>query len=109
MFVKGKNYHFIAGIVSAVTTLTCIFNANPVVYAYDYISYGIDVSSFQESIDWNEVAQDNIKFAIIRAGTTTKLNGDEYRKDTYFDINYENAKNAGLKVGAYYFCGIYRP
>lgn len=107
MFVKGKNYHFIAGIVSAVTTLTCIFNANPVVYAYDYISYGIDVSSFQESIDWNEVAQDNIKFAIIRAGTTTKLNGDEYRKDTYFDINYENAKNAGLKVGAYYFCGAY--
>ncbi len=108
MLMKRKIYCFVVKFVSALTAISCMYNTYSAVYAYDYISYGIDVSSFQESIDWNAVANDNnIDFAIIRAGTTTRLNGDEYRKDDYFDVNYENAKNAGLKVGAYYFCGAY--
>ena len=57
---------------------------------------GIDVSAWDENIDWNLVAQSQ-HFAIIRAGT------GNCNFDSYWDINYNGAKNAGVKVGAYWY------
>lgn len=63
---------------------------------------GIDVSSYQEEIDWEKVKADGIDFAIIRVA----LRGYESGKlveDPYARINLENARNAGLEVGVYIF------
>lgn len=58
---------------------------------------GIDVSRWQGKIDWNKVAANGIKFAIIRGGT------GKNNKDIYFEENYKNAKAAGLKLGVYLY------
>ena len=60
---------------------------------------GIDVSSYQGSINWAAVAKTK-HFAILRAGTGFK--GVD-NKDSKFKDNYRDAKNAGVKVGAYYY------
>lgn len=62
---------------------------------------GIDVSHWQNRIDWNKVRHDGINFAIIKAGGSD----DGFYKDSFFDINYANAKRVGMNVGAYYIVG----
>ena len=63
---------------------------------------GIDVSELNGDIDWEKVYADGIDFAVIRAGMT--YNGDaNYHQDSNFEKNYEGAKNAGLKIGAYLY------
>lgn len=64
---------------------------------------GIDVSRWQGEIDWNKVAEDGIKFAILKAGGSDA----GFYKDRTFERNYAGAKAVGLKVGAYYFVGKY--
>ena len=98
-------------IISILTSLIMVFTMIPFlnVYeseSYDYLSYGIDVSKFQSTINWEQVVQTHIDFAIIRAGTT-KINGETYSQDSYFETNYNDAKAAGLNVGSYFYCGAY--
>lgn len=62
----------------------------------DIFGFGIDVSSYQGTVDWKAVAADGISFVILRAGTS---NG----KDTNFEVNYKGAKAAGLHVGSYFY------
>ena len=57
---------------------------------------GIDVSTYQGYITWPTVAQNN-HFAIIRAGYGFG------HIDDYYETNYNNAKAAGVKVGAYWY------
>ena len=57
---------------------------------------GIDVSKYQQVIDWATVSQNNY-FAIIRAGYGFG------HSDEYFETNYQNAKAVGVKVGAYWY------
>ncbi|MCL1949237.1 MAG: hypothetical protein FWF59_05855 [Turicibacter sp.] len=57
---------------------------------------GIDVSQWQEDIDWNKVAASGIDLVYIRAGKSGT-------KDWNFEKNYVGAKAAGMKVGFYYF------
>ncbi len=65
-------------------------------------SPGVDVSAFQGDINWKRVAASGIEFAIIRLGyrgyESGKLVEDEYAK-----ANLTGAKDAGLKIGAYFF------
>ena len=58
---------------------------------------GIDVSNWQGYIDYEVVKNAGIEVVYIKASQ-----GDNI-KDSYFDINYENAKANGLKVGFYHF------
>jgi GH25 family lysozyme M1 (1,4-beta-N-acetylmuramidase) len=58
---------------------------------------GIDVSDWQGYIDYNQVANNGIEVVYIKASQGSNI------KDPYFDINYENAKANGLKVGFYHF------
>ena len=57
---------------------------------------GVDVSAWDENIDWPTVAQNN-HFAILRAGYGFG------HIDSYYEHNYEQAKAAGVKVGAYWY------
>ena len=58
---------------------------------------GIDVSDWQGYIDYRQVREAGIEVVYIKASQ-----GSDF-KDPYFDINYENAKANGLKVGFYHF------
>ena len=57
---------------------------------------GIDVSAWQNSINFKKVKRDGIDFVIIRAGHGNSV-------DSRFARNYRNARKAGLKVGCYWF------
>ena len=63
---------------------------------------GIDVSSHQGVIDWEQVASAGIEFAFIRLGYRGYSAGG-LNADTNALENLRGAKQAGLKVGAYFF------
>ena len=63
---------------------------------------GIDVSSWQKEIDWEQVKASGVEFAMIRLGYRGSSEGMLYR-DPIFRYNLVKAHNAGLKVGVYFF------
>lgn len=58
---------------------------------------GIDVSAWQETVDWTKVKNAGIDFAFIRVS-----DGLGY-VDAYFPANWAGAKQAGIVRGAYQF------
>ena len=62
----------------------------------------MDVSAYQDDINWQKVKASGIDFAIVRAGYRGKTNG-ALVKDSKFDKHISGAILAGLKVGAYMF------
>ena len=64
---------------------------------------GIDVSSHQGDIDWKQVAQDGVEFAIIRLGYRGYGSEGKLVEDTKFEDNIKGASAAGIKVGVYFF------
>lgn len=58
---------------------------------------GIDVSEWQEEIDFRKVKEDGIEIVYIRASQ-----GFSY-EDSKFEENYKKAKEQNLKVGAYHY------
>lgn len=58
---------------------------------------GIDVSEFQETIDWSALAESEIRFAFIRVADGVLF------KDLTFEENWRAAKAAGIPRGAYHF------
>ena len=65
-------------------------------------SFGIDVSEFQEKIDWKKVREDDVEFAYIRIGRRGATTGLLY-EDKRFEENYKGARDNGIKVGIYFF------
>ena len=65
-------------------------------------SRGVDVSAYQGDIDWQQVYDSGVRFAIVRAGGMYYGNGELYTDDNFIK-NIEGAKAAGLRVGAYFF------
>lgn len=63
---------------------------------------GIDVSRFQGEIDWEQVADYGIDFAIIRVGLRGSTEGKLLEDDT-FEYNIENAIANGINVGVYFY------
>ncbi len=72
------------------------------------VKTGIDVSSYQGTIDWAKVKKDGIEFAMLRAGfrgwgtSDDGVNG-KLVQDTKFDENAKNAIKNGIPIGAYFF------
>ena len=66
------------------------------------ITYGIDVSKFQGTIDWAQVASTGINFAMVRVGYRDSVTG-EIKADTNAKYNMQEAEKNGIKVGAYFF------
>lgn len=63
---------------------------------------GIDVSRYQERINWKEVAGDGVEYAIIRLGIRGYTTG-EMTEDATFTYNISRALDNGIKVGVYFF------
>lgn len=59
--------------------------------------FGIDVSSYQGSVNWSSVHANGAQFAFAKA---TEGN---YYEDAYFNSNMTNGKNAGMQMGCYDF------
>lgn len=64
---------------------------------------GVDVSSHQQEVDWQQVKDAGFEFAMLRAGFRGYASGGIMKEDSFAQTNYENAKAAGLKIGAYFF------
>jgi lysozyme len=58
---------------------------------------GIDVSYYQETIDWHRVQRAGIRFAFIRLSDGATL------RDAMFATNWAESKRAGVVRGAYQF------
>ena len=65
-------------------------------------SVGVDVSKWNGSINWKEVANSGVSFAVIRCGYRGSSTG-ALVQDPTFATNIKGAKAAGLKVGLYFF------
>ena len=63
---------------------------------------GIDVSRWNEEIDWNKVKNAGINYAILRVGYRGSVTG-VLVEDWYYKKNIEGAAAAGVPVGLYFF------
>ncbi len=84
--LAGAGWLFYAGVLH-------VNNPSPARYPVR----GVDVSSYQGDVDWKTLAGQDIRFAFIKA-----TEGSQH-VDRQFAANYEGARQAGVRVGAYHF------
>ncbi len=70
-------------------------------YKEDNNQIGIDVSTWQGDVDYEKVKGAGIDFVFIRVGFASK--DGKITLDNKFKQNLKNAKEAGLKVGVYFY------
>lgn len=56
----------------------------------------VDISTYNTGLNYNQLKSSGVKAAIIRVG-------QKNFKDNMFEAHYSGAKNAGMKIGAYWF------
>ena len=104
---NGKTYYYAQNTNKKVTGLRSIdgklyyFDANGV--KQDNVTFGIDVSKYQSGLDWNKIKKSGVSFVIIRIGYRGYGAEGKLVKDPMFEEHFTNARNAGLKVGVYFF------
>ena len=69
---------------------------------------GIDVSSYQGEVDWHQVAEAGVDFAIIRLGYRGYESG-KLVEDKFALQNLEGAAEAGIQLGVYFFSQALNP
>ncbi len=67
------------------------------------MTFGVDVSKYQKNIDWAKVKKAGVSFVIVRIGYRGYGAAGNLVLDPMFEEHFTNAKNAGLKVGVYFF------
>ncbi len=63
---------------------------------------GVDVSTYNENIDWDRVREQGIGFAIIRTGGRGWTSGSIY-DDVRFERYLRDAQEAGMQIGVYFY------
>ncbi len=61
---------------------------------------GVDLSEHNPNIDFTKLKNNGIDFVILRAGYGKLIS----QKDKLFENYYNKAKQAGLKIGCYWYC-----
>lgn len=64
---------------------------------------GVDLAEYQGDVDFSAVKASGVDYVILRIGGRYYSDEGALYEDGRFDSYYEQAKNAGLKVGAYFF------
>lgn len=64
---------------------------------------GVDVSYYQDDIEWERVKKDGMEFAIVRIGYRGYGAAGTLNADTAFEKHMKGARDAGLDVGVYFF------
>lgn len=87
-----------------------VFHGAAVTETQGVLAKGVDVSKWQHRtgadggylpLDWSAIRKAGFDFAILKAGSTPKDGSDGM--DPVFEMNYRDAKAAGLKLGAYFY------
>jgi GH25 family lysozyme M1 (1,4-beta-N-acetylmuramidase) len=81
------------------TTMLALAALTAPVRAQTYLE-GVDVSLYQDAIDWPALKAGGVEFAFVRA-----TRGEAYN-DPLFLANMHGAAAAGMPVGAYHFCRL---
>ena len=76
----------------------CYFDRNGVKAA----RLGVDVSTYNEAIDWERVRGQGISFAILRTGGRGWTSGSIYG-DVRFERYFRDAGAAGMQLGVYFY------
>ncbi|MDE6149692.1 MAG: fibronectin type III domain-containing protein [Ruminococcus sp.] len=97
LYIKYLNQPMTMASISGASNLT----HNKTFSNYDKV-YGVDVSYFQNTVNWKKVKAAGIDFAIIRVGYRGYGDGT-LMVDSKFKENLVNAKAAGVDVGVYFF------
>lgn len=77
-------------------------------YKNDNTMIGIDVSRYQENIDFEKVKNSGVEFVMIRIGVQSGAKKD-VSIDSYYLENIKKAKEAGLLVGVYLYSTAISP
>ncbi len=64
---------------------------------------GIDLSEYQGNVDFNAVKNQGFDFVMLRIGGRYYSEEGGFFADANFEDYYQGAKDAGLKVGGYFF------
>lgn len=104
---------FVITMAALFTTCSVAFASNAIVDSGGYthpsqfsncmVIDGIDVSYYQQNIDWGKVKRQGIDYAFIRIGYTNLDSPFRTNIDSFFEQNYENARANGVMVGVYYY------
>ncbi len=64
---------------------------------------GLDISNYQNGINFDAMKNSGMEFLILRAGFTGWGTGVSYNKDNCFENFYNQAKSRNIPVGAYWY------
>lgn len=71
-------------------------------YKNENTMIGVDVSTWQDTVDWEKAKKAGVEFAMIRIGFGHNRK-NQIVMDNQYKKNIENAKKAGIPVGVYFF------
>lgn len=100
--IKTNGFRVLAMVMTTLWMVTII--PVTVVQAADFRGQGFDLSSYNGTVNWEQVAEADMDFVMIRTGE-----GRAPDVDTQFAANYDGAVAAGLKVGVYHVCCVRTP
>ena len=104
----GKTYYYSQTTNKPVTGIQCIdnklyyFNADGVLEKWKRPSVWM-FSKYQKNIDWKQIKKAGVSFVIVRIGYRGYGASGTLVLDPMFEEHFTNVKNAGLKVGVYFF------
>lgn len=103
----GKTYYYTQ---DTHKKLTGIQSVDDKLYYFDKdgvlqqgVTFGIDVSKYQTNMDWQQIKKAGVSFVLIRIGYRGYGAEGKLVLDPMFEEHFTNARNAGLKVGVYFF------
>ncbi len=65
--------------------------------------FGLDLSNYQEEVDWEKLKSEGVEFVILRVGYRGYGSAGNIVIDSMFEEHYKNAINNGMYVGVYFF------
>ena len=102
----GKTYYYDPSTHERVTGLQTIddkiYYFDPYGVRQEDVTFGIDVSRYQQNVNWKKVKDAGASFVIIRIGYRGYESG-ALVLDSMFESHFAGAKDAGLKTGVYIF------
>lgn len=104
---NGKTYYYAQDTNKKLTGIQSVdgklyyFDADGVMQ--EGVTFGIDVSKYQTGLDWKKIKNSGVSFVIIRIGYRGYGAEGKLVLDPMFEEHFTNARNAGLKVGVYFF------
>ncbi|MCI8550450.1 MAG: hypothetical protein HFI68_07675 [Lachnospiraceae bacterium] len=78
---------------------------NNTYYRYATERWGVDVSAYQETVNWSRAKADGVEFAMLRiTQKNTSSTGGTVMEDRYFQKNAQGALANGIPIGGYVYC-----